>query len=60
MKLSTEDRVIGGVCGGIAESSGISSILIRLGFIIATLMGVGLPVIVYIILWLSMSRDTSK
>ena len=52
MKLSKDDKVIGGVCGGIAEALGISSAVIRLGFVIFTLVGVGSPILLYLAAWL--------
>ncbi|HEX9259645.1 MAG TPA: PspC domain-containing protein [Acidimicrobiales bacterium] len=48
--LRSQDRVLGGVCSGIATSSGIDRTLVRLAFIAAALTGLG--VIAYIILWI--------
>lgn len=49
---STEDRMIGGVCGGIAEYFDIDPILVRIIAVILLLPG-GLPgFLPYIILWL--------
>jgi phage shock protein PspC (stress-responsive transcriptional regulator) len=41
--------VIGGVCGGLAEYTGVESMLWRIGFIALALLGEGL--IVYLLLW---------
>lgn len=47
-----EDRVVGGVCSGIAAFFGIEDPLwVRLGWIVATMM-LGVPLILYPILWL--------
>lgn len=52
LRRSRTNRMIGGVCGGLAEFFGISSFWFRLLFIILALPG-GLPGIVpYLILWL--------
>ncbi len=49
--LSTTDKKIGGVCGGLGEYFNIDSLLIRVGFI-AAFFCLGTGVMAYIILWL--------
>jgi phage shock protein PspC (stress-responsive transcriptional regulator) len=44
----------GGVCGGLAEYSGIDSLLWRVGFVGLTIAG-GAGVLVYLLLWVLMS-----
>ena len=41
--LSRTDRKISGVCGGIAEFYGLDSSLVRLGWVVLTVMTGGLP-----------------
>ncbi len=48
---SNRNRMIAGVCGGIGEYFGTDPTLIRLGWIILTLMG-GSGLIAYIIAWI--------
>jgi len=48
---STHDRMVGGVCGGLAEYVGVDPVLVRLGFVAVTLAG-GAGVLAYLILWL--------
>ncbi len=49
---SNRDRRIAGICGGLAEYSGVDSNLIRLGLILVALATGGLPVLItYIIGW---------
>ena len=50
---SGTDRMAGGVCGGLAEYSGIDSLLWRVGFVGLTLAG-GAGIIVYLLLWVLM------
>lgn len=50
---SRTDKKIAGVCGGIAEYFNVDATLIRLLFVLATLLG-GPGVIIYIILWIIM------
>ncbi|MDD2934933.1 MAG: PspC domain-containing protein [Candidatus Pacebacteria bacterium] len=53
MHLSKTDKKIGGVCGGIGETFGIDSTIIRLIFIFLALVTEIIPaIIVYILAWL--------
>lgn len=47
---SETDKVIGGVCGGLAETFGIDSTLVRLVFLVAFIFG-GTGLLLYLILW---------
>lgn len=47
---STDDRVLGGVSGGIAAYFGIEVVLVRVLFVISIFLGAG--IFVYIILWI--------
>lgn len=50
---STSDRVIGGVCGGIAERFGWEPTLLRIGAVLATFLFAGpLAVIAYMVMWI--------
>lgn len=49
---SNTDKLLGGVCGGLAEYSGIDPLLWRVGAVALTLLGPGL--IVYVLLWVLM------
>jgi len=48
---STSNRVIGGVCAGIAEYYNIDPTLVRVGFVLLALLG-GPGILLYIILLL--------
>ncbi|WP_445143826.1 PspC domain-containing protein [Dyella sp. Tek66A03] len=50
---SRNDRKLAGICGGIAEHFGWDPTLVRLGWILLTLMG-GSGVLIYLILWMVM------
>ncbi len=52
---SSTDRMLGGVCGGLAQYLGVDSTLVRLGFVLLTLAGVS-PIL-YLILWVVMPSD---
>ncbi len=53
---SDTDRMIAGVCGGIAAYLGIDSVLVRLLFVLLALAS-GIGVFIYIILWIVMPSD---
>ena len=56
---SNSDKVIAGVCGGLATYLDIDSTLIRLAFVILLLAsGIGLPI--YVILWIIMPEEDSQ
>ncbi len=54
LRRSGTDRMAGGVCGGLAEYSGIDSLLWRVGFVGLTVAG-GAGVLVYLLLWVLMA-----
>jgi phage shock protein PspC (stress-responsive transcriptional regulator) len=52
---SREDRVIAGVCGGIAEWLGWSSTTVRILFVLISVLSAAFPgILVYVLLWLFM------
>ena len=53
LRRSRTDKILGGVCGGLAEYSGIDALLWRVGFVALALAG-GAGVAVYLLLWLLM------
>lgn len=58
LHLSQGDKIIAGVCGGLAEYFDIDSIIIRLLFILVVALG-GSGVFLYLILWLTMPKSSS-
>ena len=50
LRRSGTDRWLGGVCGGLAEYSGIDAVLWRVGMVGLTVAG-GAGVVVYLLLW---------
>lgn len=51
-----DDRMIAGVCAGIARRYGLSATTVRLLFVLSLLLP-GPQVLVYLILWLLMPND---
>lgn len=57
LRRSRSDRMMAGVCGGLAEFFGISSFWFRLAFLIALIPG-GVPgLTLYVILWIIMPNQ---
>lgn len=56
---SRENRVLAGVCGGFAEWLGWSPTLVRVGFVLVSVLSAAFPgILVYLVLWVLMpSRD---
>lgn len=52
--LSKSNKIIGGVCGGLAEYFGWDATMVRILFVIAAIVGFGSPAIVYLVLYLVM------
>jgi phage shock protein PspC (stress-responsive transcriptional regulator) len=53
---SRRERIIAGVGGGLGEYFDVDPTIVRLLFVLATVLG-GIGVIVYIVLWLIMPRE---
>jgi len=57
LRRSTRDRKLAGICGGIAEYLGWDPTLVRVAWIILTLLG-GSGILIYVILWLVMPESS--
>ena len=57
--LSSADKKIGGVCGGLAEYFNIDSTFVRLLFVLFALAG-GLTIFIYIVLWIVSPRSPGE
>ena len=49
-----DDKWLGGVCGGLADYTGIDANLIRLIVAVCTLLGAGTLIVAYIVAWVLM------
>ncbi|NJN18724.1 MAG: PspC domain-containing protein [Oscillochloris sp.] len=54
---SSSDKMLGGVCGGLARYFNIDATLVRLVFVLAVLSG--LSPLIYIILWIVLPQDNA-
>ncbi|ODT96936.1 MAG: hypothetical protein ABS81_30460 [Pseudonocardia sp. SCN 72-86] len=48
---SRSDRMLGGVCGGMAAQLGIDVSLLRLGLVALTILGAGAGAVLYVAAW---------
>lgn len=58
--LSNKDRKIAGLCGGLAEYFDVDSTIVRLIYVLLTLLSFGLGIIFYIVAWLIVPRNPNK
>jgi phage shock protein C len=58
IKRSTTDRVIAGVCSGLAAHLKIDPVLVRLIFVLLAIFGGG-GLLAYIVLWIVLPEDTT-
>lgn len=55
---SSSDKVVAGICGGLAERFGMDITLVRLIYVLISIFSAGFPgFIVYVILWVVIPAD---
>jgi phage shock protein C len=55
---SRKDRLIGGVCGGLAKTLGWNPTLVRILYVLVSILSAAFPgILVYIILWIVMPEE---
>ena len=57
---SDQDRWIGGVCGGLGEHTTIPSWTWRLLFTLLGILGCGIGIVIYILLWIFVPAKSNK
>lgn len=55
--VRSQDRWLGGVCGGLARYFGVDANLVRLIVVIGTILGFGSLIIAYIVAWILMPQE---
>jgi phage shock protein C len=50
----SNDQILGGVCGGLAEEWDLDPTLVRVLYVVLTLLSTGLGLVLYLILYLVM------
>jgi phage shock protein PspC (stress-responsive transcriptional regulator) len=54
---TSNDRMIAGVCGGLAAQFGVPTAVVRLAFVLMTLFSYGMGLLIYVVLWVVMPLD---
>jgi len=57
LRRSRSDRMLGGVCGGIARYFGVDPVAVRVGYAIVAVITGGGALIAYPILWIVMPEE---
>ena len=55
-----DDRIIAGVCAGLADYFGIDRTIMRLIYIVLSFLSVGTGVLVYLLLWFLMPEGPGQ
>lgn len=57
LRRSKSDRMVAGVCGGIAELLNVDAAVVRIILVAATLLGFGTGAVLYLICWVLMPGE---
>ncbi|WP_219417912.1 PspC domain-containing protein [Pseudonocardia nigra] len=52
LRRSRTDRMLGGVCGGLAAELDVDPVLLRIGLVALTALGFGTGAVIYVAVWL--------
>jgi phage shock protein C len=54
----SRDRMIGGVCGGLAKWLGLDPTVTRVGYVLLSILSAAFPgIIVYVVMWVVMPEE---
>ncbi len=57
LRRSRTDKMLAGVCGGVAKMIGVDAALLRIILVAATLLGFGTGAILYVAAWILMPEE---
>jgi phage shock protein C len=58
LRRSNKEKMIAGVCGGLAEYFDLDPTVARIGYVLLSVLSAAFPgIIVYIVLWILMPRS---
>ncbi len=60
LRRSRSDKMIAGVCGGMAKMIGVDAAILRIILVAATLLGFGTGAILYIAAWILMPEEPAS
>lgn len=57
---SRTDHMVSGVCGGLGQYFAIDSTLVRLSFVVGTILTSGVLIVLYLAMWLLISEEPAR
>ncbi|OLF09374.1 hypothetical protein BLA60_19565 [Actinophytocola xinjiangensis] len=57
LRRSRNDRMVAGVCGGLATTFGVDAAIVRIALVAATLLGFGTGAVLYVICCVLMPQE---
>jgi phage shock protein C len=58
LRRSRSDRIIAGVCAGLAHHFGLDPTLVRVLYVLASILSVAFPgIVVYLVLWIVIPEE---
>ncbi|MEU5697122.1 PspC domain-containing protein [Actinosynnema sp. NPDC020468] len=57
LRRSRNDRMVAGVCGGVAQLLGVDAALLRIVLVAATLFGFGTGALLYLAAWILVPEE---
>jgi phage shock protein C len=57
-RLDKTNAKLMGVCAGLANYTGIETVWLRIGFVVASLLGFGSPILIYLVIGLVADSQT--
>jgi len=57
LRRSLDDRMVAGVCGGLARMVKMDAALVRILLVAATLLGFGTGAVIYLIAWMVVPEE---
>ncbi|MEU7475322.1 PspC domain-containing protein [Lentzea sp. NPDC042327] len=57
LRRSRSDKMVAGVCGGVAKMIGVDAALLRIVLVAATLLGFGTGAVLYVAAWILMPEE---
>ncbi|MFD4641459.1 PspC domain-containing protein [Lentzea sp. NPDC058436] len=57
LRRSRSDKMLAGVCGGVAKMVGVDAAILRIILVAATLLGFGTGAVLYVAAWILMPEE---